>query len=481
MSDQLAAPARPAVPTLGATIELLKPITWFAPMWAFGCGVVSSNASVGDRWLYVVGGILLAGPLVCGTSQAVNDWFDREVDAINEPNRVIPSGRMPGRWGLFVALANTVISLAVAWWLGAWVFGAAMVGLILAWVYSAPPVRLKRSGWYGPGAVGLCYEGLPWFTAAAAASGGFPGFPTLLVALLYSAGAHGIMTLNDFKSVEGDRQTGLASLPAVLGVDRAARLACFIMGVPQLVVIALLFAWGFPLHALIVARTAVRPGGVHAAHDDRSPATGILVQRNGYDNVCLWHAGSCLRHPRHAGSVSMPMRSLGWLGIFRLGLVQAALGSIVVLTTSTLNRIMVVELSLAALVPGALVGLHYGVQIARPLWGHGSDKGGRRTPWIIGGVGLLALGGFGASVAVAVMASHFTLGLALAVVDFLLIGVGVGAAGTSLLALLASSVAEQRRPAAATLVWLMMIFGIAVTAVVSGKFLDPFSMQRLSR
>ena len=241
------------VPTPAATLELLKPITWFAPMWAFGCGVVSSGISLGDRWPYVVGGILLAGPLVCGTSQAVNDWYDREVDAINEPHRVIPSGRMPGRWGLFVAVANTLLSLAVARWLGPWVFGAAIVGLALAWAYSAPPFRLKRSGWYGPAAVGLCYEGLPWFTAAAAASGVYPGYATLSIALLYSVGAHGIMTLNDFKSVEGDRQMGLASLPAVFGVGRAARLACLIMAVPQLVVIALLLRWGFPIHAAIVA------------------------------------------------------------------------------------------------------------------------------------------------------------------------------------------------------------------------------------
>lgn len=170
---------------------------------------------------------------------------------------------------------------------------------------------------------------------------------------------------------------------------------------------------------------------------------------------------------------------LGWIGIVRLGLVQAALGSIVVLTTSTLNRIMVVELGLAAVIPGALVGVHYGVQIARPLFGHGSDRGGRRTPWIVGGVALLALAGVGAAVATALMAQNFALGLALAIVDFILIGFGIGAAGTSLLALLASSVAPERRPAAATLVWLMMIFGIAVTAVVSGRFLDPFTMTRL--
>ncbi len=252
MAEPLVARPRATVPTIAAAIELLKPITWFAPMWAFGCGVVSSGVAIGDRWPYVVGGVLLAGPLVCGTSQAVNDWYDRFVDAINEPDRVIPSGRMPGRWGFGVAVSNTAVSLIVAWWLGPWVFGAAIAGLALAWAYSAPPFRLKRSGWYGPGAVGLCYEGLPWFTAAAAAMGAFPGYPILALALLYSAGAHGIMTLNDFKSVEGDRQTGLASLPAVLGVDRAARLACIVMAAPQLAVIGLLVSWGYSLNALIV-------------------------------------------------------------------------------------------------------------------------------------------------------------------------------------------------------------------------------------
>ena len=252
MFEPLAAGFRHPIPSLAATVELLKPITWFAPMWAFACGAVSSGADLGERWVYVLGGVLLAGPLVCGTSQAVNDWFDREVDAINEPNRVIPSGRMPGRWGLAVAVVNSALSLFVAALLGPFVLGAALVGLLLAWIYSAPPLRLKRNGWVGPGAVGLCYEGLPWFTAAAAASGGFPGWPTVLIALLYSLGAHGIMTLNDFKSVEGDRQMGLASLPAQLGVDAAARLACAVMALPQLLVIVLLLGWDFRLPALIV-------------------------------------------------------------------------------------------------------------------------------------------------------------------------------------------------------------------------------------
>lgn len=171
--------------------------------------------------------------------------------------------------------------------------------------------------------------------------------------------------------------------------------------------------------------------------------------------------------------------SLGWIGIVRLGLVQTALGAIVVLTTATLNRVMVVELALAAVVPGLLVGLHYGVQLLRPLWGHASDLGGRRTPWIIGGMVTLAIGGTGAAVAVSIMEHSFVFGLTLAVLDFALIGFGVGAAGTSLLALLASSVRAERRPAAATIVWLMMIAGMAITAVVAGANLDPFSFGRL--
>jgi MFS transporter, BCD family, chlorophyll transporter len=170
---------------------------------------------------------------------------------------------------------------------------------------------------------------------------------------------------------------------------------------------------------------------------------------------------------------------LGWFGIVRLGLVQTALGSVVVLTTSTLNRVMVVELALAAAIPALLVGVYYSVQILRPLWGHGSDIGGRRTPWIIGGVALMGLGATGAAVAVAVMAHSFALGLVLAVVDFLLIGIGIGAAGTSLLALLAASVAPERRPAAASIVWLMMIAGMALNAIAIGAVLDPFSAPRL--
>ena len=222
-------------------------------MWAFACGLVSSGRPLSHHWLTALTGVLLAGPLVCATSQAVNDWFDRHVDAINEPRRPIPSGRIPGRWGLAIACAWTLVSLAVAATLGTWVLVAALVGLALAWAYSAPPLRLKQNGWWGNAACGLCYEGLAWITGAAVMlGGGLPPWPILALAALYSFGAHGIMTLNDFKAMAGDARMGVRSLPVQLGPHNAARVACAMMAAPQLVVIALLTSWGKPIHAAIV-------------------------------------------------------------------------------------------------------------------------------------------------------------------------------------------------------------------------------------
>ncbi len=173
------------------------------------------------------------------------------------------------------------------------------------------------------------------------------------------------------------------------------------------------------------------------------------------------------------------MSYFGWFSIARVGLIQACLGSIVVLTTSTLNRVMVVELALPALLPGLLVAFHYLVQITRPRMGHGSDVGGRRTPWVVGGMAVLGAGGVLAALAVGWMAREPTSGIALAVFAFGLIGLGVSASGTSLLVLLAKRVAPERRAAAATTVWIMMIAGFVVTAGTTGKLLDPYSSARL--
>jgi chlorophyll synthase len=248
------AATKPAVaaPDALAALELLKPITWFPPMWAFACGIVTATGTHPAPWPLVVLGVLLCGPLVCGTSQAVNDWFDRHVDALNEPHRPIPSGRLPGRWGLYIAIGWSLLSLLVAVPFGAFGFWASVVGLVLAWAYSAPPLRLKRNGWWGNSAVAACYEGLPWVTGVTVVTGAVPAWQVFAMAALYSLGCHGIMTLNDFKSVSGDLRMGIGSLPARLGPERAARVACWVMAVPQVVVIALLWSWGRHGHALAV-------------------------------------------------------------------------------------------------------------------------------------------------------------------------------------------------------------------------------------
>jgi chlorophyll synthase len=240
-----------------AALELIKPITWFPPMWAFLCGVVSSGGALSGQIGLILLGLVLAGPIVCGMSQAANDWCDRHVDKINEPHRPIPSGRIPGMWGAWIAIAMSVLALAVGWQLGPWGFGATVFGVLAAWAYSAEPVRLKRSGWWGPGLVALCYEGLPWFTGAAVLSAGAPSLQVVIIAALYALGAHGIMTLNDFKALEGDRQLGINSLPVTLGPERAARLACWMMIVPQMAVIALLTLWGQPIFAVAILAAVI--------------------------------------------------------------------------------------------------------------------------------------------------------------------------------------------------------------------------------
>jgi chlorophyll synthase len=242
----------------GALLELLKPITWFPPMWAFLCGWVSAGPSVGLSSWSLLAGVALTGPLVCGASQIVNDWYDRDVDALNEPHRPIPSGRVPGKIALWFAIIWTLVAQSWALLLGPWVAVATGIGLALAWAYSAPPLRLKMNGWWGNSAVAISYEGLAWITGAAIVVGGdLPSQPILLIALLYSIGAHGIMTLNDFKSVDGDLAMGIRSLPAQLGPRRAARVACLFMLLPQLMVVLLLTQWGLTPFALAVSVVVV--------------------------------------------------------------------------------------------------------------------------------------------------------------------------------------------------------------------------------
>ena len=236
-----------------AVLELIKPITWFPPMWAYTCGVISSGIDIKPNLGLIILGIVLAGPVVCGMSQAANDWCDRHVDAINQPDRPIPSGRIPELWGLWIAISMSALALVIGWQIGVWGFYATIIGIGAAWAYSCEPIRLKKSGWFGPGIVALCYEGLPWFTGAAVMTQTFPNLYIVLIAALYAVGAHGIMTLNDFKALKGDRQTGINSLPVKFGPNKAAKIACWVMIAPQVLVVLLMAHWGAFAHALVIS------------------------------------------------------------------------------------------------------------------------------------------------------------------------------------------------------------------------------------
>ena len=213
-------------------------------MWAFACGIISSGLDISEHLLIAIVGILLAGPIICGMSQAINDWGDQGVDAINEPSRPIPSGRISSTQAFSLALFLSLLGLIIAWTLGIWVFFATLFAIFCAWAYSVEPIRLKKSGFLGPATVALCYEGVPWFTGAAVISKGLPSTELIFVASLYAVGAFGIMTLNDFKSSKGDSLTGVNSLPVVFGTRKAAQIACLVMTFPQLIIIFFLFFAG---------------------------------------------------------------------------------------------------------------------------------------------------------------------------------------------------------------------------------------------
>ena len=242
-----------STPSLISLLELIKPVTWFPPMWAFLCGVVSVGALNSNNTILILSGLLLAGPLVCGMSQAVNDWCDRHVDAINQPERPIPSGRVSAGWGFFTGIIMSATSILFAYYLGSLIFFATIIGVLAAWLYSLEPIRLKRSAIFGPGVVAICYEGLPWFTGAAIFTISLPNKEVLIVLSLYALGAHGIMTMNDFKATKGDKLLGINSLPVILGRKPATLVACLIMLFPQLIVISLFYFWGSLILAFALA------------------------------------------------------------------------------------------------------------------------------------------------------------------------------------------------------------------------------------
>lgn len=236
---------------LRRAVMLMKPITWFAPAWAFLCGALASGAlvwSLASLW-HLFLGILMAGPVLCGLSQVINDFCDSEVDAINEPDRLIPSGQISTRDVQLIAVALLGLGSLLALSLGRTVALLVGIGLVFAIIYSMKPIRAKRNGWYGNTLVAISYEGLAWLAGHAAFAALAWNHPSVLLAAFYSIGAHGIMTVNDFKSMEGDKVMGIRSIPVMYGKQRAAWMVVFTMAAAQLAVIASLIWWGNLLSA----------------------------------------------------------------------------------------------------------------------------------------------------------------------------------------------------------------------------------------
>ena len=236
-----------------AILPLMKPVTWFPPMWAFACGVVSTGENVAEHWSILVRGVILAGPLMCAMSQTMNDYFDREVDAINEPERPIPSGKISKQSSWLITFSLIVTGFLVALSIHPYVVVLAFVGVLMSHAYSGPPLRAKRNGWFGNLIVGLAYEGVSWLTGSFSITQGVPSTESIALAIIFSLGAHGIMTLNDFKSIVGDNIRKVASIPVQLGEKKAAILASVIMDIAQIAAICILVAKGSMLFAGIAS------------------------------------------------------------------------------------------------------------------------------------------------------------------------------------------------------------------------------------
>lgn len=241
---------RPAV--LVRSLTLMKPITWFAPMWAFLCGAVASGATLWD--LPGIGrlllGVVMAGPVLCGASQVFNDYWDREIDAVNEPHRLIPAELVSMQQVFLTVVVLLVLGVGISFYLGLPVFIFTAAGLLLAIAYSAPPFRAKRNGWVGNALVGISYEGLAWLAGHSAF--GTLSSESILLALLFSVGAHGIMTINDYKSIEGDARAGIRTIPVLHGPRRAAWLSIMTMNLAQIGAIIAFVAWGHWVAAAVI-------------------------------------------------------------------------------------------------------------------------------------------------------------------------------------------------------------------------------------
>lgn len=254
--QQVSSSTQPSL--LARSIALMKPVTWFAPTWAFLCGAVASGAiywNVTSGAFYwdafrIALGMVMAGPILCGVSQVINDYFDRDVDAINEPDRLIPSGMVTMQQVTITVLVLMSIGFGIGLFLGRGVSLLVVFGLFAAIAYSAPPIRAKRNGWYGNSLVAISYEGLAWLAGHLAFAALTP--ESFIIAALYSLGTHGIMSINDYKGIEGDRASGIRTIPVQLGRVGAAWLIVATMNIAQLGVIIALWAWGQTLPAAVI-------------------------------------------------------------------------------------------------------------------------------------------------------------------------------------------------------------------------------------
>ncbi len=260
-----------------AILPLMKPVTWFPPMWAFACGVVSTGQSVTDNISILLRGVILAGPLMCAMSQTMNDYFDREVDAINEPERPIPSGKISKQASWLITFGLILTGFLVALSIHPYVVGLAFLGVLMSHAYSGPPIRAKRNGWFGNLIVGLAYEGVAWLTGSFSITQGVPSGESIALAIIFSLGAHGIMTLNDFKSIVGDNIRKVASIPVQLGEKNAAILASVVMDIAQLAAIAILLSKGSMTAATIASGLLVM----------QLPMQKILVDKPG--EKAVWY------------------------------------------------------------------------------------------------------------------------------------------------------------------------------------------------
>ncbi|MEL7433093.1 MAG: chlorophyll synthase ChlG [Chloroflexota bacterium] len=255
---QQQAPAKDWRSSFSLSIKLMKPLTWFAPTWAFFCGAIASGAIIwnvtsGAFWwdmFRMALGMVMAGPILCGVSQVVNDYFDREIDAINEPDRLIPSGKISTQQIIVTVVTLMTVGFAIGLFLGHGVRALVLAGLFAGIAYSAPPIRAKRNGWYGNTLVAISYEGMAWLAGHLAFAALTP--QSFIIAALYSLGTHGIMSINDYKGVEGDRASGIRTIPVQLGREKAAWLIVATMNVAQLGVVLCLWLWGQWLAALVI-------------------------------------------------------------------------------------------------------------------------------------------------------------------------------------------------------------------------------------